>query len=100
MVLTNEYVYASPIPHTIYGREGCEMCLLTKDPQSEFKAYVEQRPVRGLKQVLSVTTLRKEYGLYKDKRKLMSAFDLFLADDRILPLLPPLLGKGFFARKK
>ena len=44
--------------------------------------------------------LRKEYKPFEAKRQLLAAFDLFLADKRILRMLPPLLGKGFFIKKK
>ncbi|KAK9794666.1 hypothetical protein WJX73_004162 [Symbiochloris irregularis] len=35
-----------------------------------------------------------------EEAELCSTFDLFLADDRILPSLPKLLGKAFFRKKK
>ena len=34
------------------------------------------------------------------RRRLCASYDLFLSDDRILPLLPKLLGKAFFKKKK
>ena len=44
--------------------------------------------------------LRKNYHQFEDKRSLCDSYQLFLADSRILPMLPPLIGKYFFERKK
>lgn len=51
-------------------------------------------------QVIAISKLRTEHKQFEDKRELLSNFDLFLADDRIIPLLPPLLGIKFFKKKK
>jgi hypothetical protein len=37
---------------------------------------------------------------YENRRGLLKEHDLFLADDRVVPLLPTLLGKQFFNAKK
>lgn len=89
-----------PVPHTIYGREGSEICLITKDPQRDFKEQLERSPVDCVTKVLGLSKLRTNYKQYKDRRVLRDSYDLFLADDRILPLLQPLLGKIFFSKKK
>jgi ribosome biogenesis protein UTP30 len=47
-----------------------------------------------------VTKLRNKYKPYEAKRLLCASYDLFLADDRVLPLLPKLLGKEFYKKKK
>ena len=39
--------------------------------------------------------LRKEYAQYAEKRKLCGAHDIFLADERIVPMLTKPLGKIF-----
>lgn len=51
-------------------------------------------------QVVGTSKLRTKYESYEAKRNLCRQFDLFLADDRILPSLPKLIGKTFFRRKK
>lgn len=50
--------------------------------------------------VLSFSKLRTSYKQFKDKRELRDRFDVFLADERIVPMLGKLLGKTFFDRKK
>mmetsp|Transcript_15100 Transcript_15100/g.61818 ORF Transcript_15100/g.61818 Transcript_15100/m.61818 type:complete len:90 (+) Transcript_15100:523-792(+) len=51
-------------------------------------------------QVLGVSKLKARYKTFESKRQLCDSYDLFLADDRVLPLLPKLLGKQFFRSKK
>jgi len=92
--------YQIPLVHTLYGQDGQEVCLITKDPVKPFKSYVEDNPIPGLTKVIGFTQLKRNYNQYKLKRELLASYDLFVADDRILPLLPPVLGKGFFQRKK
>ena len=50
--------------------------------------------------VIGLSKLRKEYKQFKDKRRLLSDYDLFLADLRIYKMLPEALGKEFYQKKK
>lgn len=52
------------------------------------------------RQIIKLEKLRSQYKDFKDKRQLLSQFDLFLADDRILPMLTKALGKTFLKVKK
>ena len=103
-----------PLPHPLYTADT-ELCLITKDPPrikehptalstttapNAIKQYFTAHPVPGLNRVIAVTKLRKEYNRFKDRRELLALYDLFLADDRILPLLPAVLGVKFFDKKK
>ena len=54
----------------------------------------------GVAKVVGTSKLRGKYESHEAKRKLCAAYDLFLADDRVLPSLPKLLGKQFFKRRK
>ena len=106
--------YPLPLPHPLYTADT-ELCLITKDPPrvkdhptalstttapNAIKQYFAAHPVAGLSRVIGVTKLRKEYGRFKERRELLALYDLFLADDRILPLLPAVLGVKFFDKKK
>lgn len=51
-------------------------------------------------QIIKLQKLRTQYHEFKDRRQLLSQFDLFLADDRILPMLTKALGKTFLKVKK
>lgn len=49
---------------------------------------------------MGVGKLRTDYKAFEVRRQLCNGYDLFLADERVLPLLPKLLGKTFFDKKK
>lgn len=91
---------AVAIPHSLYA--DTSICVITKDPKQETKDKLDT--ITGdfteINEVLSVTELRKNYSRFKDKRELVESHDLFLADDRVTRLLPPLLGAKFFNKKK
>jgi ribosome biogenesis protein UTP30 len=46
--------------------------------------------------VISIKKLKKEFKQYKDKRKLLQDYDLFLSDLRVYKMLPEALGKEFY----
>ena len=85
------------------GLDEVDVCLLVKDESKEWvKDIIEKFPqhLSQIKKVLTLTSLRKKHTQYKDRRDLAKRFDLFLADDRILPMLGKALGKHFFQQKK
>ena len=92
------------VPHALYEFEGAEVCLLVKDKKGEghkaAKERLRQEEATGLAKVLGVSKLRAKYESHEAKRQLCHAYDLFLADDRIIPVLPKLLGKTFYKKKK
>ncbi|KAJ3303778.1 hypothetical protein HDV03_003555 [Kappamyces sp. JEL0829] len=53
----------------------------------------------GLSQVVGVGKLREKFKPFEAKRQLRASYDLFVADDRVLELLPRILGKTFFSKK-
>jgi ribosome biogenesis protein UTP30 len=54
----------------------------------------------GISKVIGLSKLKTKYESHESKRQLCQSYDIFLADDRILPSLPKLLGKSFFKKKK
>ncbi|KAJ2960705.1 hypothetical protein NQZ79_g3906 [Umbelopsis isabellina] len=80
--------------------QGAEVCLFTKDPQKEYKELLSSKQVKRVNKVMGISKLRDKYKPFEAKRKLCAAYGLFLADDRVIPLLPKLLGKEFFLKKK
>lgn len=50
--------------------------------------------------MVALSKLKSKYEPHEAKRALANAFDLFLADARVLPSLARLLGKAFFRAKK
>jgi ribosome biogenesis protein UTP30 len=48
--------------------------------------------------VIAISKLRAKYKSYESKRQLFSEHDIFIADDRVVTMLPPILGKAFYER--
>ena len=49
---------------------------------------------------MGVDKLKGKFRPFEARRQLLQDHDLFLADDRVVPMLPKLLGKIFFNAKK
>lgn len=47
-----------------------------------------------------MSKLKTKYKPFEVRRQLCNAYDIFLADECVLPLLPKLLGKSFYEKKK
>jgi len=88
-----------------------DICLFVKDLQKGLKVDHEdtirhftdllaEKGVKGVTQIISLRELKVEYKQFEAKIQLSNKFDLFLADDRIIRLLPKFLGKPFYSRKK
>ncbi|CAG8506038.1 7686_t:CDS:2, partial [Paraglomus occultum] len=88
-----------PLKHPIYDADA-EICLFTKDPQSQYKKLLKEKEVITIDKVIGLKKLRKKFVSPEAKRKLCDNYELFLADDKIIVSLPKLLGKYFFKRKK
>ena len=54
------------------------------------RPHADKPPMQ--QQVIGVSKLRAKYESHEAKRALCAAYDLFLADERVVPLLPKLLG--------
>ena len=63
------------------------------------KQQLAQQQHAGVAKVIGISKLRRKYEAYEARRQLCSSFDLFLADDRILPSLPKCLGEYLFCVK-
>ncbi|KAK4532410.1 hypothetical protein CCYA_CCYA12G3267 [Cyanidiococcus yangmingshanensis] len=107
-----------PLPHSLY-RPGTTdeagnatthaVSIICPDPVRPYrKFFLEAPPAEwrerikrlSITQVLSVRQLRRDYGRFEQRRELVASHSLFLADTRVWPMLPDLLGKEFFRRKK
>jgi len=85
------------------GLDEVEVCIIVKDDSKEYvQEMIENFPtyLSHIKKVLTLTSLRKKYTQYKDRRDLLKRYNFFMADDRILPMVGKALGKNFFQEKK
>ncbi|GMI99339.1 hypothetical protein like AT3G58660 [Hibiscus trionum] len=96
-----------PLPHPLIdpSSDSAELCMfiddrpksgLTKDAASK-KIKSENIPITKL---IKLSKLKTDYQPFEAKRKLCDSYNMFFADKRIIPLLPRLLGKQFFKKKK
>ena len=91
----------SPLPHSLFNPEtGVRLCLFVKDPVAEVADKLAERPVPGFAEVMGYSRLSRDFKQYKDRRELLKSYDGFFVDDRILPMMPRVLGKVFYSRKK
>ncbi len=89
-----------PIPNTIYGREGASVCLIVKDPSTEYLTILEDSPIKNINTVIPISTLRRDYTPYQNARQLAAQHDLFISDDRVSNVAQSILGKTFIRLKK
>ncbi|KAF9909934.1 hypothetical protein EC991_007737 [Linnemannia zychae] len=88
-----------PLKHSIVAPDA-EVCLFVKDPQRDYKRLLEEKNVKAVNKVIGVSKLRAKYKPYEAKRQLCASYGMFLADARVVTVLPKLLGKTFFLKKK
>jgi ribosome biogenesis protein UTP30 len=85
------------------GVEEPSVCLIVKE---ESKPWVKEMVTRFQKymgcvqKVMGLDSLRKKHSRYEQRRELLQKYDVFLADDRILPMLGKALGRDFYKHKK
>ncbi|KAJ1944696.1 proteasome-interacting protein cic1, partial [Linderina macrospora] len=91
--------YRVPLRTAIYDADS-QVCLFTKDDSKEYAAKILALGVPQIKEVISIKKLKHDHKAYEAKRRVLTSYDLFLTDDRILNSLPKALGTKFFQRKK
>ncbi|KAL1718684.1 ribosomal protein L1p/L10e family-domain-containing protein [Schizophyllum commune] len=89
-----------PLAHPIIDPRVSSICLLTKDPQRQYKDLLETHKIRFVSRVVGVEKLKGKFKPFEARRGLLKDHDMFLADERIIPLLPKLLGTKWFKAKK
>lgn len=83
--------------------QDVEACIIVKE---ESKPWVQDMIARFptelgcIKKVLGLQSLRVKHKAFVQRRELLARFDVFFADDRILPMLTKALGGKFFQKKK
>ncbi|KAI0917548.1 hypothetical protein AcW1_007276 [Taiwanofungus camphoratus] len=89
-----------PIVHPLVDPRTTPVCLITKDPQREYKDLLDAHGIRFISRVVGITKLKGKFKPFEARRLLLKENGLFLADERVVPLLPKLLGRKFFEAKK
>lgn len=76
------------------------VCVIVKDPARAFKDQIQDLNIPTIAKVIGFDKLKRNFKQYKDKRTLLKDYDAFLADLRIYKMLPELMGKEFYQKKK
>ena len=91
---------SSPIIHPLVDPRTTPICLITKDPQRQYKDLLESNEIKFISRVVGVEKLKGKFKPFEARRALLKENGLFLADERVIPLLPKLLGTKWFEAKK
>jgi ribosome biogenesis protein UTP30 len=93
-------VRLSGLAYPLYN-SGKGACLIVGDKKhAKVSELLDQNPVVGIQRVMSLSELRKDYLQFKDRRELVSQYDLFLVDYAVREIAAKAMGKIFFQRKK
>lgn len=97
------------LPHGIH-KKNTEVCLFVKDldkksrehelTSDHFKDLLKSKGVTCVSEIIPMKALKLEYKPHEAKRNLSQNYDVYLGDERIIRLLPPLLGKHFYGKKR
>ncbi|KAL3652456.1 hypothetical protein CASFOL_002137 [Castilleja foliolosa] len=94
-----------PLPHPILDAAS-QLCLIIDDrpksptpPSDQIKKLIKAHDI-PISKVIKISKLKTNYKPFEAKRKLCDSYDLFLVDKRVVHLLPKLIGKEFFKKKK
>ncbi|XP_028792851.1 ribosomal L1 domain-containing protein 1-like [Neltuma alba] len=92
------------LPHSLLS-DFSEHCLIIDDrPKSNHTKEDVQTKIKSenipVSKVLKLSKLQSNYRPFEAKRKLCGSYHMFFADKGVIPLLPRLLGKHFFKKKK
>ena len=90
----------SPLKYPVVDPRTSGVCLITKDPQREYKDLLERQGIKFISRVVGVEKLKGKFKAFEARRLLLKENAMFLADERVIPLLPRLLGPKWFDAKK
>ncbi|KAG0172931.1 hypothetical protein DFQ28_008487 [Apophysomyces sp. BC1034] len=85
------------LKHAIQSADT-QRCLFTKDPQRTYKDLLVSNKIKGIHKVISISKLKKDYTP-EERQQLFDNYDVFMADQQILPLLPKILGRQWYKKR-
>ncbi|KAI4096313.1 MAG: hypothetical protein LQ344_001139 [Seirophora lacunosa] len=94
-----------PLPHPLNTSPTTTTCLITCDPQRQVKDVLAHPSfptslASRITKVIGISKLKARYQPFESKRQLLDEHDVFLADARIITMLPKILGKTFYKGSK
>lgn len=99
-----------PLPNPLHTHHlpHLNLCLIIDDrpvkSPSRVTAEVALKKIKSqdipITKVLKLSKLKSDCKSFEGRRNLYNSFDRFFADKRLVPLLPSVLGKQFYKKKK
>ncbi|KAJ6301441.1 hypothetical protein OIU77_015692 [Salix suchowensis] len=96
-----------PLPNSLINplNEAPELCLIIDDrPKSGLNKDGAKKKIQNdnipISKIIKLSKLKTDYRPFEAQRKLCDSYDMFFADKRVVPLLPKMLGRQFFKKKK
>ncbi|KAL0326765.1 UNVERIFIED_CONTAM: Ribosomal L1 domain-containing protein 1 [Sesamum angustifolium] len=91
--------------HSLLSQDDSSLncCLIVDGKKITSEAahkIIKAKGIPFIKQVLKVSKLKSDYKSFDSKKKLYDSFDVFFAVKNVVPLLPKVLGKVFYNKKK
>lgn len=93
------------LDHSLFGDEQPDICFIIRDQKGKkdenvveetimkFEELLKEAGVTGIKAILPLTKLKKDYGPNNMKLKLLNTYDLFLVESEIAEHTYTILGK-------
>src|ERR1700731_5272464 len=69
-----------PVVHPLVDPHVTPVCLITKDPQREYKDLLEAKKIKFISRVVGITKLKGKFKPFEAKRLLLKENGMFLAD--------------------
>ncbi|CAI9095035.1 OLC1v1030887C1 [Oldenlandia corymbosa var. corymbosa] len=97
-----------PLPYPLHSHQEKNICLIiddrpTKSP-GKITAEVALKKIKSenipITKVLKLSKLKSDCKSFEGRRNLYNSFGILLADEKIVPLLPKILGKQFYKKKR
>lgn len=85
-----------PVKNSIWGSKTPKTLIFVKDPQRKYKDVLQAEDNKIVDRVVGVTKLKGKFKPYEARRALKNEYDIILAQEEVIPILPKLLGKAFY----
>ncbi|KAL8832567.1 MAG: hypothetical protein Q9191_000191 [Dirinaria sp. TL-2023a] len=90
------------LPHSLNTNPSSSICIIVPDPQRTFKDIIAHPlfPIplgKRITKVIGISKLKARYKSFESRRQLRDEHDVFLADKRVVTMLPKSLGKVFYS---
>ncbi|KAL8660656.1 MAG: hypothetical protein Q9202_006360, partial [Teloschistes flavicans] len=90
-----------PLPHSLNQSPSATICLISCDPQRVVKDTIAHPSFptslsSRITKVIGISKLKARYRSFESRRQLLNEHDIFLADARVITMLPRVLGKIFY----